>query len=80
VIVLVRLEYNNIKRLKKMSEMWRQAEGNNVVFIAKLDEFDRMMATVAVKDEQAMGTPRPGVLVEMFDLREGKLIIRIASR
>ena len=35
--------------------MWRHTEGNNIVILAELLEFERLMALVAVNNKQLVG-------------------------
>ena len=59
----------DIEWLEEMGGVWRHAERNNVVLLAMELEFGRVVALVAVKDQQPALALCPGrcVVVEMLD-------------
>jgi hypothetical protein len=65
---LERTETANIERLEEVGRMGRHAECNNVVGLAEILKVDRVMAVMAVEDEQSMypSCTALGRLVKMF--------------
>ena len=65
---LERTKTPNIKRLEEVRRMGRHAKRNNVVGLAEIFEVDRVVAFVAVEDQQSIYSFRTmlGRLIKMF--------------
>ena len=70
VRLLQRLKAANIEWLEEVGRMWRYVEYNDVILLVIELEFGRVVAFVAVEDQQPIFAFRPRcyIVVEMLDL------------